>query len=80
MGADGALEHQRRAFGLHRPGINDPEFSALPSADAYTVYKRTLQEITRYLAEMEAPRPLSTRLRKVVIENPMGQGSRWRFA
>jgi hypothetical protein len=44
--------------GLHRPGINDPEFNAPLSADASTVYKRTLQEITRYLEEMEAPRPL----------------------
>jgi hypothetical protein len=44
--------------GLRRPGINDPEFKALPAADASTFYNRALREITRYLEEMEVPRPL----------------------
>lgn len=44
--------------GLHRPKRTDAEYKALAPADASAVYKRALQEISRYLEEMEAPRPL----------------------
>lgn len=44
--------------GLHRPKITDPQFKALQPANASTVYRRVVQEISRYLEEMEAPRPL----------------------
>jgi hypothetical protein len=44
--------------GLHRPRRTDAEYKALAPADASAVYKRALQEISRYLEEMEAPRPL----------------------
>jgi hypothetical protein len=44
--------------GLHRPTLTDAEYKALSAAHASAVYKRALQEITRYLEEMEVPRPL----------------------
>jgi hypothetical protein len=45
-------------IGLHRPRITDPQFRALSANDASAVYKRALQEISRYLDDMEAPRAL----------------------
>lgn len=44
--------------GLHRPRINDPAFKSLPPAEAAKVYRRALDDIARYLDEMEAPRPM----------------------
>lgn len=46
------------AVGLHRPRITDPQFTALPPGEASTVYTQALQGISRYLEEMEVPRPL----------------------
>ena len=45
--------------GLHRPKITDPQFKALQPENASIVYRRVLQEISRYLEAMEAPRPLN---------------------
>jgi len=44
--------------GLHRPRTTDPRFKAMPPADASVAYKRMLDEISRYLEEMEAPRAM----------------------
>jgi hypothetical protein len=53
----GAVE--RRGFvGLHRPRIDDPMFKALGPADAAKAYKGVLEDIARYMAEMEVPRPM----------------------
>jgi hypothetical protein len=41
---------------LHRPRTEDPRFKAMAPADASVAYKRMLDEISRYLEEMEAPR------------------------
>jgi len=46
------------SVGLHRPRISDPTFKALPPAEAAKVYRKALDDITRYLDEMEAPRPM----------------------
>jgi hypothetical protein len=50
----GAVE-RNGAVGLHRPRIDDPEFTSLPAADAMRAYRRALDGIARYLDEMEAP-------------------------
>jgi len=42
--------------GLHRPRTADPRFKTMAPADASVAYKRILDEISRYLEEMEAPR------------------------
>ena len=42
--------------GLHRPRTMDPRFKTMAPADASVAYKRMLDEISRYLEEMEAPR------------------------
>jgi hypothetical protein len=44
--------------GLHRPRIGDPAFKNLPPAEAAKVYRKALEDIARYLDEMEAPRPM----------------------
>ena len=44
--------------GLHRPRINDPAFKALAPSEASAVYRRMLDSISRYLEEMEVPKPL----------------------
>jgi hypothetical protein len=44
--------------GLHRPRIDDPEFKAMAPADATRVYRQALDEIAKYLDDMEVPRPL----------------------
>jgi hypothetical protein len=44
--------------GLHRPRINDPAFKALAPSEASAVYRRMLDSISRYLDEMEVPKPL----------------------
>jgi hypothetical protein len=46
------------AVGLHRPRINDPAFTALSPAEAAKVYKRVLDDIARYMEEMDVPRPM----------------------
>lgn len=53
----GAIE-RGGAVGLHRPKISDPQFGALPPDQASKRYKDVLQEITRYLEEVETPRSL----------------------
>jgi hypothetical protein len=53
----GAVDRNGRV-GLHRPRIDDPEFKVLPPAEATKVYRRTLDEIGKYLDEMEAPRSM----------------------
>jgi hypothetical protein len=53
----GAIE-RGGTVGLHRPKINDPQFGALPSDQASTQYRKVLQEIARYLEEMEVPKSL----------------------
>ena len=45
-------------IGLHRPRTDDPAFKALSAAEAATAYRRMLDEIVRYLEEMETPRPM----------------------
>jgi hypothetical protein len=44
--------------GLHRPRINEPEYRALPPAEASAVYRTVLDRIAQYLDAMEVPRPL----------------------
>jgi hypothetical protein len=51
-----AVRHGR--VGLHRPRIDNQEFKALAPAEATKVYRRTLDEIGKYLDEMEAPRSM----------------------
>jgi hypothetical protein len=46
------------AIGLHRPRIDDPLFTALSPVDAARVYRRVLDDIARYMEEMEVPRPM----------------------
>jgi hypothetical protein len=43
---------------LHRPRIDDPQFKVLAPAEATKVYRRSLDEIEKYLDEMEAPRSM----------------------
>jgi hypothetical protein len=45
-------------IGLHRPRIDDPDFKGMPPADAAKLYRQVLDQMERYLAGMEAPRPL----------------------
>lgn len=44
--------------GLHRPKFNDPQFGLLPQEEASRRYRYALQEISRYLEEMEVPRSM----------------------
>jgi hypothetical protein len=44
--------------GLHRPRVTDPEFKSLAPSEAAKVYRHALDEIARYLDEMETPRPM----------------------
>jgi hypothetical protein len=44
--------------GLHRPRIDDPEFTAMAPGGATKVYRQVLDQIANYLDEMAAPRPL----------------------
>jgi len=53
----GAVNRSGRV-GLHRPRIDDPEFSNLAPAEATKVYRRVLDEIAKYLDDMEAPRSM----------------------
>jgi hypothetical protein len=53
----GAVIREGRV-GLHRPRFTDPAFSALPPDVASGTYRKALQDISQYLEEMEAPRPL----------------------
>jgi len=53
----GAVE-RHGAVGLHRPRTDDPAFKALSPADASVVFRRMLDRVTRYLEDMEAPRPM----------------------
>jgi hypothetical protein len=53
--------------GLHRPRTGDAAFKALAPSEASVVYKRMLDNITRYLEEMETPKPL--------IDSMVGTGS-----
>jgi hypothetical protein len=53
----GAISRTGRV-GLHRPRIVHPDYTALPVDAASAVYRRVLDEISRYLEEMEVPRPL----------------------
>jgi hypothetical protein len=46
------------SVGLHRPRTEDPAFKALAPGDAANAYRRMLDNIIRYLDEMEAPRPI----------------------
>jgi hypothetical protein len=46
------------AVGLHRPRIDDPAFTALSPAEAAGVYRRALDDMARYMEEMEVPRPM----------------------
>jgi hypothetical protein len=46
------------AVGLHRPRIDDPAFTARSPAEAGRVYRRVLDDIARYMEEMEVPRPM----------------------
>ena len=50
--------------GIHRPKITDPEFAALPPDQAALVYRRTLDAVSRYLEDMEAPRSIIDRMRE----------------
>jgi hypothetical protein len=42
--------------GLHRPLIDGPAFKSLPPAEAIKTYRRTIDDITHYMDDMEAPR------------------------
>jgi hypothetical protein len=42
------------AVGLHRPRIDDPSFTALSPAEAARVYRRVLDDIARYMEEVDA--------------------------
>jgi hypothetical protein len=53
----GAVDRQG-TVGLHRPRIEDPAFAALAPSAAAKVYKQVLDNMARYLDEMEAPRPM----------------------
>jgi hypothetical protein len=44
--------------GLHRPRIADPPFKEQPPAEAAEMYQSVLDEIARYMGEMEVPRPM----------------------
>ena len=46
-----------RTVGLHRPRIDNPDFRGLAPAEAAKVYTAVLEQIRRYMMEMEAPRP-----------------------
>jgi hypothetical protein len=50
----GAVERSG-TIGLHRPVISDPSFQGMPPDQASKVYRQVLDDIRRYLAEMEAP-------------------------
>jgi hypothetical protein len=53
----GAVDREG-VVGLHRPRIDDPAFKALPPDEAAKVYRRALDDIDRYMNEMEAPHPM----------------------
>jgi hypothetical protein len=46
------------AAGLHRPRTEDPAFRALPPGQAVTLYRHKLDDVVRYLDEMEVPKPI----------------------
>ncbi len=46
------------AAGLHRPRNDDPAFRALPPGQAAALYRQKLDDIVRYLDEMEVPKPI----------------------
>jgi hypothetical protein len=50
--------HRQGFVGLHRPRIDDPIFKALGPADAAKAYRGVLDDVARYMAEMEVPRPM----------------------
>ena len=50
--------------GIHRPKITAPEFISLPADQAAWVYKRTLDAVSRYLEDMEAPRSVLDHMRE----------------
>jgi hypothetical protein len=46
------------SVGLHRPHTDDEAFKKLPPEEAATAYRRMLDHIASYSAEMEIPRDI----------------------
>ena len=50
--------HRHGSVGLHRPFTEDPTFRAMSPTEASAVYRTVLNSVSRYLEEMEVPRPM----------------------